>query len=115
MIAQFGKHIKAFKNAPRNQEREYEHWAWVARQHQVFGELLDHMGLTTSGVPGLQHPGYYYHAAASYTAERRKQAKRILGLASHEKLQRYVRGVGPTPPPIYFGQESSTEGGLNLF
>jgi hypothetical protein len=38
---------------------------------------------------GLLHPGYYYHAAASYAAERKKQAKRLLAVC-HPFIPRIV-------------------------
>lgn len=50
---------------------------------KFFGELLDMYAptqLTTS--TGLLHPGYYYHAAASYAIERKKSAKRLIAVIS---------------------------------
>jgi len=31
-VSHFNAHIRTYKNSPRPAEREYEHWAWVARQ-----------------------------------------------------------------------------------
>eukprot|EP01102_Stenamoeba_stenopodia_P018996 TRINITY_DN7057_c0_g1_i1.p1 TRINITY_DN7057_c0_g1~~TRINITY_DN7057_c0_g1_i1.p1 ORF type:complete len:1102 (-),score=294.74 TRINITY_DN7057_c0_g1_i1:121-3426(-) len=106
-VSHFNAHIRTYKNSPRPAEREYEHWAWVARQYQVFGELLDmyapNLALMSTG---LLHPGYYYHAAASYATERKKHAKRLIANTSSEKLAKFSKdSLLNSTVGLYIGQE----------
>jgi len=92
-------------------EETFEFWSWVARQYRALGEMIEaglSAGLTLPvnikadlnlneappplDIPGvekvglnpavsLQHPGFYYYAAASCTQQR---YERFLAMAEHE-------------------------------
>ena len=80
-------------------EETYEFWSWIARQHRVFAELIEHgmrgslvlptnlpskpdvqagvedtahvLGLNPTSA--LQHPGFYFYMAAGATEKRRER------------------------------------------
>lgn len=82
-ITQFGRHIRNYRSSVGVAEREFEHWTWMCRQYQVFGELLEktYATSTNSGplafVPSLQSPAYYFEHAAILALRRKKHAKRM--------------------------------------
>ena len=82
-ITQFGRHIRNYRSSVGVAEREFEHWAWMCRQYQVFGELLEktYATSTNSGplafVPSLQSPAYYFEHAAILALRRKKHARRM--------------------------------------
>eukprot|EP01103_Thecamoeba_quadrilineata_P005033 TRINITY_DN14889_c0_g1_i1.p1 TRINITY_DN14889_c0_g1~~TRINITY_DN14889_c0_g1_i1.p1 ORF type:complete len:1082 (+),score=250.15 TRINITY_DN14889_c0_g1_i1:7-3252(+) len=108
--SQFQKHIKTYKGAIKNHDKEYEHWEWVSRQYVVFGDLLELSPFSSTQSVGVLHPGYYYQAAATFTQDRRKQANRICSI--HEEG---LRAFLANPPAPQFSPESPYLGQDPLF
>ncbi|VDM18610.1 unnamed protein product [Hydatigera taeniaeformis] len=78
-ISQFQRHIDFFKMAVGMPELAYEHEAWLSKQYEIFGELLDEATEFSSKVPIAQHPGLYFHEAGRHTMNRRAIAARLCG------------------------------------
>ncbi|KAL6050118.1 Trafficking protein particle complex subunit 11, variant 2 [Balamuthia mandrillaris] len=76
-VNQFEKHIHAFRPSIGAAEKEYEHWAWVSRQYQVFGELLEKNPSLASVEDRKFFPGFYYQASARYAIDRKNVAKKL--------------------------------------
>jgi hypothetical protein len=85
-IRQFRGHLRSYKPQTAPDEVGFEHWAWIARQYFVFGQLLE----AASSQPDAksdpsvladrwQWPALYYHAAAKATKQRRKAAEALCG------------------------------------
>jgi hypothetical protein len=97
-VQQFQRHTRLYKTvqSPSQPEREYEHWAWVAREYQVFGELLCVFHQHALHMKGTYHPGYYFGAAAKYAMDRKKAAKKFI-----EPLRgKYEKTTPPKPASI---------------
>lgn len=58
---------------------EFQHWAWVSRQHQVFAQLLEFCIPSLDSLEKFsnQHPAFYYQAAAKYAMDRKDAALRL--------------------------------------
>ncbi|OQR91197.1 hypothetical protein THRCLA_09075 [Thraustotheca clavata] len=83
-IDQMQRHMKSFSRAVGPLDRAYEHWNWVSRQYQVFGQLLleaqsIRTQLSSSGIESeLYKESYlYFSAAAKYSTWRRKAATKL--------------------------------------
>ncbi|KAK3279876.1 hypothetical protein CYMTET_12260, partial [Cymbomonas tetramitiformis] len=75
-VQQCRKHMRLFKRLPAvwPQAAIATHSAWIARQYRTFAELLENRPVQPSGNGAAlreQQPGFYYHAAAMATIERR--------------------------------------------
>ncbi|VDK32388.1 unnamed protein product [Taenia asiatica] len=81
-ISQFQRHIEFFKTAVGMPELAYEHEAWLSKQYEIFGGLLDEATEFSSKVPVAQHPGLYFHEAGRHTMNRRAIAARLCGIAA---------------------------------
>ncbi|KAL5965472.1 Trafficking protein particle complex subunit 11 [Taenia solium] len=81
-ISQFQRHIEFFKTAVGMPELAYEHEAWLSKQYEIFGGLLDEATEFSSKVPFAQHPGLYFHEAGRHTMNRRAIAARLCGIAT---------------------------------
>lgn len=76
-IAQFRRHIDLFRQRTGPKELIFEHYAWLSRQYQIFGDVFEEAVRT--GLPAVQtqHPGFYYQQAAQYAVLRRKTALQV--------------------------------------
>ncbi|KAH9285024.1 Trafficking protein particle complex subunit 11 [Echinococcus granulosus] len=81
-ISQFQRHIDFFKVAVGMPELAYEHEAWLSKQYEIFGGLLDEATEFSSKVPIAQHPGLYFHEAGRHTINRRAIAARLCGVTA---------------------------------
>ncbi|KAL1746670.1 Gryzun, putative trafficking through golgi-domain-containing protein [Schizophyllum fasciatum] len=105
-------HIRQFGDFSRGWgigEDTFEYWSWIARQHRIFAELLEHGTRANLRIPvhrpsfplqqpagmepmvralgvnpssALQHPGFYYYIAAHCTEMRRARFLDALGALS---------------------------------
>eukprot|EP00007_Cunea_sp_BSH-02190019_P004543 CAMPEP_0174242618 /NCGR_PEP_ID=MMETSP0417-20130205/28537_1 /TAXON_ID=242541 /ORGANISM="Mayorella sp, Strain BSH-02190019" /LENGTH=1199 /DNA_ID=CAMNT_0015322037 /DNA_START=109 /DNA_END=3708 /DNA_ORIENTATION=+ len=113
---QFQKHVNTWQDMIGTPHREYEHWDWLSSQFEVFGDLMACANpASPNATPGVLHAGYYYQAAASYTQERRKQAKRIYDemsrVQTYSKILLECKKNGSStaflqPSDVYFGQRT---------
>ncbi|KAL5108672.1 Trafficking protein particle complex subunit 11 [Taenia crassiceps] len=78
-ISQFQRHVEFFKTAVGMPELAYEHEAWLSKQYEIFGGLLDEATEFSSKVPIAQHPGLYFYEAGRHTMNRRAIAARLCG------------------------------------
>ncbi|ELR24645.1 uncharacterized protein ACA1_172710, partial [Acanthamoeba castellanii str. Neff] len=76
-VAQLERHIKTFRRVLGMAEKEFEHWAWLSRQYEVFAQLLEQHPQTIDAENKKCFPGYYYHVAAIYANKRKAIAKRL--------------------------------------
>lgn len=104
---QFHQHINYYRSLVGDPDREFQHYAWVSRQYQIFGELLQLFSflapppsssngpssssgsngnsLSNSGLislggsrsRGWNHPGFYFQAAANFEIQRRTAANKL--------------------------------------
>lgn len=76
-IAQFKSHIDKFKNRSGFQELAFEHFAWLSKQYEIFGEIFD--DAVKQGLPAVQtqHPGIYYQQGAQYAILRKKACQEL--------------------------------------
>jgi preprotein translocase subunit SecA len=79
-VNQFQKQIRSYMPNVVLPQLEFEHWGWIARQYQVFAQLIE--VLLASSVPTFnkyssQHPSYYYQATVKYLVERKAYAKKL--------------------------------------
>ncbi|XP_066936238.1 trafficking protein particle complex subunit 11-like [Clytia hemisphaerica] len=76
-IGQFRKHMDYFKQKSGPSELLFEHFAWVAKQFHLFGELFQEAIKNGLQAIQTQHPGFYYQSAANATMTRREYCKKI--------------------------------------
>ncbi|KAK4294863.1 hypothetical protein Pmani_032542 [Petrolisthes manimaculis] len=76
-IAQFRRHIDLFRQRTGPKELIFEHYAWLSKQYQIFGDVFEEA--VRVGLPAVQtqHPGFYYQQAAQYAVLRRKTALQV--------------------------------------
>lgn len=76
-IAQFRKHIDLFRARTGPKEFIFEHYAWLSKQYQLFGDVFEEA--VRNGLPAVQtqHPGFYYQQSAQYAALRRDTAVQV--------------------------------------
>ncbi|XP_042226153.1 trafficking protein particle complex subunit 11-like [Homarus americanus] len=76
-IAQFRRHIDQFRQRTGPKELIFEHYAWLSKQYQIFGDVFEEA--VRIGLPAVQtqHPGFYYQQAAQYAVLRRKTALQV--------------------------------------
>nr|XP_045621115.1 trafficking protein particle complex subunit 11-like isoform X2 [Procambarus clarkii] len=76
-IAQFRRHIDLFRQRTGPKELIFEHYAWLSKQYQLFGDVFEEA--VRGGLPAVQtqHPGFYYQQAAQYAVLRRKTALQV--------------------------------------
>ncbi|CAL4110444.1 unnamed protein product, partial [Meganyctiphanes norvegica] len=76
-IAQFRKHIDLFRARTGPKEFIFEHYAWLSKQYQLFGDVFEEA--VRNGLPAVQtqNPGFYYQQAAQYGALRRNTAAQV--------------------------------------
>lgn len=76
-IAQFRRHIDLFRQRTGPKELIFEHYAWLSKQYQIFGDVFEEAVRT--GLPAVQtqHPGFYYQQAAQYAVLRKKTALQV--------------------------------------
>ncbi|EAL63853.1 DUF1683 family protein [Dictyostelium discoideum AX4] len=80
-LNQFEKHIKTFKIYMGPAEKEFTHCIWLAREYQIFAELLE---LCPSIIRSNfnTNPGFYYQISAKHQGNRRDSFK---ALSNHYK------------------------------
>ena len=109
-VRQFRGHLRSYKPQTAPEEVSFEHWAWVARQYFVFGQLLE-AAASPEGKPDAkpdsaadrwQWPALYYHAAAQATKRRRKAAEALCGVCPPGGGS--ADGAAPLPEGGYYGQ-----------
>ncbi|TRM69045.1 Gryzun, putative trafficking through golgi-domain-containing protein [Schizophyllum amplum] len=111
-LSHHSSHIRQFGDFSRGWgigEDTFEYWSWIARQHRIFAELLEHGTRANLRIPvhrpsfplqqpaglepmvrtlginpssALQHPGFYYYVAARCTELRRERFLDTLGALS---------------------------------
>lgn len=76
-IGQFRRHIDVFRQRTGPMELIFEHYAWLSKQYQIFGDVFEEA--VRIGLPAVQtqHPGFYYQQAAQYAVLRRKTALQV--------------------------------------
>jgi hypothetical protein len=111
---QFHQHVNYYRSLIGDPDREYQHYAWVSRQFLIFGELLQLFAsmaplptpnqgptvvpssLSSNRSRGLNHPGFYFQAAANYESQRRSAAAKLCTPnRSKETVQKYLASVKP--------------------
>ncbi|XP_060529048.1 trafficking protein particle complex subunit 11 [Cylas formicarius] len=109
-IAHFKVHIDKFRNKMGFQELTFEHYAWLSKQFEVFGDIF--YEAVKLGLPAVQtqHPGIYYQQAAQYAILRKKSC--------HEFCAKSM--AYPYPDPLtnfdkveFFGQRPWRPGKLS--
>ncbi|KAG0566416.1 hypothetical protein KC19_7G062300 [Ceratodon purpureus] len=118
----FRGHASWYKQMIGPYEGAFLHWAWVSRQFQVFGELLQNRLATASvtptpnsalrGQPVISErelqPAHYYHIAAIYMVKRRTAFQAALvAFETLEESNAVDVLAGPPEevgPPVYVGQ-----------
>lgn len=108
-ISHFKTHIEHFKHRIGFQELSFEHYAWLSKQFQVFGDIFDET--VKLGLPAVQtqHPGIYYQQAAQYAIIRKNVSKELCSNVTNY----------PQPDPLenfalmeYYGQRPWRPGKL---
>lgn len=76
-ISQFKTHIDKFKNRIGFHELVFEHYAWLSKQYEIFGDIFDEA--VKLGLPAVQtqHPGIYYQQAAQYAIARKSYCQEL--------------------------------------
>lgn len=122
---QFHQHITYYRSLIGDPDREFQHYAWVSRQYQIFGELLqlfsflapppssssgsnssstNGSSLSNSGLislggtrsRGWTHPGFYFQAAANFEMQRRASANKLCSAQQQkDAIQRFLPLVLP--------------------
>ncbi|KAL3269164.1 hypothetical protein HHI36_008247 [Cryptolaemus montrouzieri] len=109
-ISHFKNHIERFKHRLGFQDLAFEHYAWLSKQFQMFGDTFDEA--VKLGLPAvqIQHPGIYYQQAAQYAIVRKNISREICS-----KVTTY-----PQPDPLenfahmeYYGQRPWRPGKLS--
>ncbi|KAI4461539.1 hypothetical protein MML48_5g00002769 [Holotrichia oblita] len=109
-ISQFRAHIDRFKTRIGFKELEFEHFGWLSKQYNIFGDIFDEA--VKLGLPAVQtqHPGLYYQQAAQYAILRRQSCKELCS-----NIKTY-----PTPDPLqgtnileFYGQRPWRPGKLS--
>jgi len=71
-VTQFQRHVSTFIPLVGPNELVHEHWFFIAKQYRSFGELVETaIKVGAVSIEQIQHPGYYYQVAASYTGQRK--------------------------------------------
>lgn len=84
-IAHFKKHIDIFQTKFID-KIEFEHYAWLAKQFSMFGELFDMaIGMFNLSPSSSQNPGTYFYESAMYTIQRRDSRLKNINLSLEEK------------------------------
>lgn len=109
-IRQFRGHLRSYKPQTAPDEVCFEHWAWIARQYFLFGQLLEAAisQAETKPDPAVlsdrwQWPGLYYHAAAKATQRRRNAAEVLCGTRTPDAGSG-VDTQAQLPEGPYYGQ-----------
>lgn len=107
-IAHFKKHIDIFQ-AKFIDKFEFEHYAWLAKQFSMFGELFDMaISMFNLSPSSSQNPGTYFYESAMYTIQRRNSRFRNIHLTLDEKY--LIDNATSKPNEIeYIGQLSFSE------
>lgn len=100
---QFHQHVNYYRSLIGDPDREYQHYAWVSRQYQIFGELLQLFSLMAPapmGAPprvrGWSHPAFYFQAAANYEMVRRTASQKLcVPHRTKETIGKYLTVVRP--------------------
>nr|XP_022918044.1 trafficking protein particle complex subunit 11 [Onthophagus taurus] len=109
-ISQFRSHVDRFKNRIGFRQLAFEHYAWIAKQYSLFGDIFDEA--VKQGLPAVQtqHPGLYYQQAAQFIILRRKLCHDLCGHVLHY----------PNPDPLqgastleFYGQRPWRPGKVN--
>lgn len=70
-ISQFQKHVNIFRSRGGDSKLLFEHYAWMAKQFAIFGELFDAAIVSGLVATQTQHPGYYFYEAVFLSFKRR--------------------------------------------
>ncbi|EGG14687.1 DUF1683 family protein [Cavenderia fasciculata] len=106
-LQQFERHIRLFKIYHGPDEKQFGHYQWIAREYQIFAELLEMCTNTNrNAIPGGSI--FYYQTAAKYTEERRKYFKWVSDKYSNSTSVQKFKDSKPrfnlTTGCIYIGQ-----------
>ncbi|KYQ89761.1 DUF1683 family protein [Tieghemostelium lacteum] len=74
---QFDRHLKLFRIYHGPQEKEFTHSAWIAKEYQIFGDLLEACPNNQKLIV-THNPSYYYQIASKYMAIRRKHFQELV-------------------------------------
>lgn len=117
-IEQFRKHVDIFKVKYGPADLSFEHSAWLAKQFQIMGELFEN-AYKKEHVTAVQnqHPGFYFHSAATHTIQRRTHLKELLNNKSLTFIQYSTENTSPIEQLNnleYFGQRPWRQGNKAL-
>lgn len=73
----FHKHVDYFRNIQGDAKKEFVHYAWMARQYKVFGELVDYFSDHFKNHTINTDQGLYFSIAATLEMNRRESANKI--------------------------------------
>ncbi|XP_022665892.1 trafficking protein particle complex subunit 11-like isoform X3 [Varroa jacobsoni] len=100
-IHQLRRHMENFKTTVGPPGLAFEHYAWLTKQSQLFGDLFEsaiRRGLTPIQT---QHPGFYYSSAAQYAVQRKKAARQLCQAVTTYPSPDPLSGADQVP---YYGQ-----------
>ncbi|XP_062523062.1 trafficking protein particle complex subunit 11-like [Corticium candelabrum] len=89
-IAQFRRHIDFYRDLSGYRDLEFEHYAWLSKQFNLFAELFDKA--VDNGLEAIQilHPGFFYHQAAIYASIRKQLCEMLCSSQAHKKTSKEV-------------------------
>lgn len=77
-VVQVHRHIKYFKPLVGDTQYQFQHWAWVSRQHKVFAEVMSLFPqYNVPKIKGWRSCAFHYHAAANYEMLRKQKCDEI--------------------------------------
>ncbi|EGC32760.1 hypothetical protein DICPUDRAFT_155255 [Dictyostelium purpureum] len=110
-LQQFEKHSKLYRIYMGPGEKEFTHSIWLAREYQIFAELLE-MCPNTNKSTFITNPGFYYQISAKHLSSRRENFKALSDhfktspkvLKFRDSKQRYdltnLHYIGQPPPDL---------------
>ncbi|OTF74489.1 trafficking protein particle complex subunit 11-like protein, partial [Euroglyphus maynei] len=105
-ISYFRKHIDIFQNRFADDKRiEFEHYAWLANQFYLFGELFDmSISMLHLSPSPSQNPGVYYFESAMYMIKRRESSQRLSLSLNAEEISYAERILQQNDESEFIGQ-----------
>eukprot|EP01116_Phalansterium_solitarium_P006941 TRINITY_DN1937_c0_g1_i2.p1 TRINITY_DN1937_c0_g1~~TRINITY_DN1937_c0_g1_i2.p1 ORF type:complete len:1217 (+),score=224.88 TRINITY_DN1937_c0_g1_i2:112-3762(+) len=115
-VTQFGQHVRTFSASLGPLGDEWAHWAWLARQHEVFAEMLDERtpatvaaAMPSSAKLAYHLPVYHWLQAARFQQLRRRAAQRTLEPLRETLQSRFPPGwlesAAAGQEPVFVGIE----------
>lgn len=112
-VSQFQKHINIFRSKKGNIELQFEQFAWLSKQWEIFGRLFD-SAIVSGLVPSqTSHPGYYYYESAVLSMKRKLAIEPYSSIRSSFKEDAALMIVKESLQTEFYGQRPWRAGSLS--